>query len=84
MAVTGSVWLRAEGCGLAARATVCRVEEVTKRMASELPKAVDEVAAMPAGRGIMLDVFARGRWMNAFKRLGHTPEKLATSTRTSR
>jgi len=58
--IYGRHWHRmAEASGLAARATVRRVEEVTKRMASELPKAVDEVAAMPAGCGIMLDVFAR-------------------------
>lgn len=58
--IYGRHWHRmAEACGLAARATVRRVEDVTKRIVSELPKAVEEVAAMPAGRGIMLDVFAR-------------------------
>ena len=58
--IYGRHWHRmAEACGLAARATVRRVEDVTKRMAGELPNAIDEVAAMPAGRGIMLDVFAK-------------------------
>ena len=57
--IYGRHWQRlAEACGLAARATVVRLEDVTKRMLRELPAAVDQVAAMPAGPGIMLDVFA--------------------------
>jgi serine/threonine-protein kinase HipA len=37
---------------------VQRVEQVTARLLRELPLAVDEVAAMPAG-SLMLEVFAK-------------------------
>ncbi|MPT48381.1 MAG: type II toxin-antitoxin system HipA family toxin [Sphingobium sp.] len=57
--VYGRHWQRmAEACGLAVRGTIRRVEDVTKRMLKELPEAVREVEAMPAGRGFMLDIFA--------------------------
>jgi serine/threonine-protein kinase HipA len=49
----------AETCGLNGRATIQRVEKVTSKLLLELPKAVDEVAAMPAGPGNMLDIFQR-------------------------
>lgn len=58
--IYGRHWQRmAEACGLAAKATVRRVEDVTKRLVDELPAAIEEVTAMPAGRGVMLDVFAK-------------------------
>lgn len=58
--IHGRHWQRmAEACGLAAKGTVRRVGDVTKRLLRELPMAVDEVAAMPAGAGFMLDAFGR-------------------------
>lgn len=51
-------WRMAEAAGLAARGTVQRVEQVTARLLRELPAAVEEVEAMPAG-SIMLEVFAK-------------------------
>jgi serine/threonine-protein kinase HipA len=48
----------AEAAGLAARGTVQRAEQVTARLLRELPAAVEEVAAMPAGPS-MLEVFAK-------------------------
>ena len=46
----------AEAAGLSAQGTVRRVEHVTTRLLRELPAAAAEVAAMPAGAG-MLDLF---------------------------
>ena len=57
--IYGRHWRRmAEASGLAARGTVQRVEQVTARLLRELPAAVEEVAAMPAGLS-MLGVFAK-------------------------
>lgn len=57
--IYGRHWRRmAEAAGLAARGTVQRVEQVTSRLLRELPTAVEEVAAMPAGSS-MLEVFAK-------------------------
>jgi serine/threonine-protein kinase HipA len=57
--IYGRHWRRmAEAAGLAARGTVQRVEQVTARLLRELPEAVAEVAAMPAGSA-MLDIFAK-------------------------
>lgn len=57
--IYGRHWRRmAEAAGLAARGTVRRVEQVTRRLLRELPAAVEEVAAMPAG-GTMLKIFAK-------------------------
>ena len=56
--VYGRHWERmAKACGLAPRATVRRVEAVAGRILRELPAAAEEVAAMPAGPGAMLDRF---------------------------
>ena len=58
--IYGRQWRRlAEAAGLAARGTIHRVEQVTARLLRELPAAVEEVAAMPAGV-TMLDLFAKG------------------------
>jgi serine/threonine-protein kinase HipA len=57
--IYGRHWRRmAEAAGLAARGTVQRVEQVTARLLRELPAAVEEVAAMPAGSS-MLEVFTK-------------------------
>lgn len=57
--IYGRHWRRlAEAAGLAARGTVQRVEQVTTRLLRELPAAVEEVAAMPAGSA-MLEIFAK-------------------------
>jgi serine/threonine-protein kinase HipA len=57
--ICGRHWRRmAEACGLSATATVRRVGQITDRILAELPAALAEVAAMPAGPGDMLDVFA--------------------------
>lgn len=57
--IYGHHWRRmAEAAGLAARGTVQRVEQVTARLLRELPVAVEEVAAMPAGPA-MLEIFAK-------------------------
>ncbi|CAL4869191.1 Serine/threonine-protein kinase toxin HipA (plasmid) [Asticcacaulis sp. MM231] len=51
-------WRRlAESAGLSGTATVRRVSRVTERILRELPAAINEVAAMPAG-STLLDVFA--------------------------
>ena len=56
--IYGRHWRRmAEAAGLAARGTVQRVEQVTARLMRELPSAIAEVAAMPAGSS-MLETFA--------------------------
>lgn len=58
--IYGRHWRRmAEACGLAGPATVRRVAEVTRRILAALPVAREEVAAMPAGAGHMLDRFAQ-------------------------
>lgn len=55
--IHGRHWRRmAEAAGLSAPGTVRRVEQVTTRLLRELPAAAAEVAAMPAGAG-MLDIF---------------------------
>lgn len=57
--IYGRHWRRmAEAAGLAARGTIQRVEQVTTRLLRELPAAVEEVAAMPAGL-VMLEIFAK-------------------------
>ena len=57
--VYGRHWRRmAEATGLAARGTIQRIEQVTARLLRELPEAVEEVAAMPAGSS-MLEIFAK-------------------------
>ena len=57
--IYGRHWRRmAEAAGLAARGTIQRVEQVTARLLRELPEAVEEVSAMPAGPA-MLDIFAK-------------------------
>lgn len=57
--IYGRHWRRmAEAAGLAARGTIQRVEQVTTRLLRELPAAVEEVAAMPAGSS-MLEIFAK-------------------------
>jgi serine/threonine-protein kinase HipA len=58
--IYGRHWRRmAQSCGLAGPATVRRVADVTRRILAALPAAREEVAAMPAGAGDMLDRFAR-------------------------
>lgn len=53
-------WRRmAEAAGVSGTATVRRVGELTERILAELPRARDEVAAMPAGEGMLLNEFAR-------------------------
>jgi serine/threonine-protein kinase HipA len=53
-------WRRmAEAAGLGGRGTVQRVEQVTARILRELPAAAEDVAAMPAGAGVMLDIFVK-------------------------
>ncbi|QCI93229.1 type II toxin-antitoxin system HipA family toxin [Novosphingobium sp. EMRT-2] len=57
--IYGRHWRRmAEAAGLAARGTVQRVEQVAARLLRELPAAVEEVEAMPAGSS-MLEVFTK-------------------------
>lgn len=57
--IYGRHWRRmADAAGMAARGTVQRVEQVTARLLRELPAAVDEVTAMPAGSS-MLEIFAK-------------------------
>ena len=57
--IYGRHWRRmAEEAGLAGPATVRRVTALTERLLAELPAAVAEVAAMPAG-GARLDRFSR-------------------------
>jgi serine/threonine-protein kinase HipA len=58
--IFGRHWRRmAETAGLSPRATVRRVAELTSRLLRALPDAVNEVAAMPAGAGVMLGEFSR-------------------------
>lgn len=53
-------WRRmAQACGLAPAATVRRVVEVTERIQREITPAAEQVAAMPAGAGGFLGMFAR-------------------------
>jgi serine/threonine-protein kinase HipA len=48
--IWGRHWRRfAEECGLAGPATVRRVVSVSERILSELPRAIEEVAALPTG-----------------------------------
>jgi len=57
--IYGRHWRRmAQAAGLAAPASVRRVGQLADRILAELPAARDEVAAMPAGPGVLLDVFA--------------------------
>jgi serine/threonine-protein kinase HipA len=56
--IYGRHWRRmAEAAGLSATATVRRVQELAMRVRARLPAAKEEVAAMPAGAGAMLDTF---------------------------
>lgn len=56
--IQGRHWRRmAQACGLAQAATVRRVGSVSARLLAELDTAAEQVAAMPAGAGPMLDVF---------------------------
>lgn len=48
----------AEAAGIAARGTIQRIDRVTSRLLRELPAAIEEVAAMPAGSA-MLNIFAK-------------------------
>lgn len=48
----------AEACGLAGPATVRRVHALAHGIANAVAAAADEVRAMPAGAGQMLDLFA--------------------------
>ena len=48
----------AEDAGISGNGTVQRVRQVTARVLRELPRAVDDVAGMPAGPGEMLPIFA--------------------------
>lgn len=58
--IHGRHWARmAEASGLSARATIKRVISLTDKLLQVLPAAVEEVAAMPAGAGAMLDIFHR-------------------------
>jgi len=53
-------WRRmADAAGLAGPAAVRRVAALAGRILSELPAAVEEVATMPAGRGMLLETLAR-------------------------
>lgn len=57
--IYGRHWRRmAEATGLAATATVRRVSQIVDRVLAELDVARETVAAMPAGAGALLDVFA--------------------------
>lgn len=52
-------WRRmAEAAGLSGAATLRRASAVTERIVAELPGARDEVAAMPAGEGMLLNELA--------------------------
>lgn len=58
--ILGRHWRRmAEAAGLSAAATVRRVAAITERIVAELPAAREEVAAMPAREGMLLDEFVR-------------------------
>lgn len=53
-------WQRmAAACGLAGLATVRRVDRLAARVVAAMPAAVEDVAAMPAGAGVMVQTFAR-------------------------
>ncbi|MDV3257177.1 MAG: type II toxin-antitoxin system HipA family toxin [Sphingomonas sp.] len=57
--IYGRHWRRmAETAGIATRGTIQRVQQVTARLLRELPAAVKEVEAMPAGSA-MIDIFAK-------------------------
>jgi serine/threonine-protein kinase HipA len=57
--IYGRHWRRmAEATGLAATASVRKVGQIADRILAVLPAAREEVAAMPAGPGALLDVFA--------------------------
>ena len=76
--IYGRHWRRmAEAAGLAARGTVQRVEQVTARLLRELPAAVEEVAAMPAGPS-MLEVFAKEIEERATEVRAHAGQEGAT------
>jgi serine/threonine-protein kinase HipA len=56
--IYGRHWHRlAEAAGLSPRGTVRRVEQVVGSLLDQLDAAAGAVAAMPAGQGIMLEVF---------------------------
>ena len=59
--ITGKHWRRfAEATGLSAPATLRRVKSVCEQVQKHVPLAAADVAAMPAGPGPMLDLFASG------------------------
>lgn len=78
--IYGHHWKRmAQTAGLAATATTRRVSQLTDRILTEIPAARDEVAAMPAGPGQMLDVLvaeisARARLVGANARIDGAAE----------
>lgn len=58
--ILGRHWRRmAETAGLSAAAAVRRVAAITGKIVAELPAARRDVAAMPAGEGVLLDEFVR-------------------------
>ncbi|MEZ5952664.1 MAG: type II toxin-antitoxin system HipA family toxin [Hyphomonas sp.] len=58
--VQGRHWRRmAEASGVSATATLRRVSAISEKILAELTAAHDEVAAMPAGEGVLLDEFVR-------------------------
>jgi serine/threonine-protein kinase HipA len=58
--VLGRHWRRmAEAAGVSALATIRRIEALSERIIAELPAARNEVAAMPAGEGVLLNEFTR-------------------------
>lgn len=68
-------WRRmAEAAGLGGRGTVQRVEQVTARILRELPAAAEAVAAMPAGAGVMLDIFVKEMTERAAEVRAHARE----------
>jgi serine/threonine-protein kinase HipA len=57
--IHGRHWRRmAELCGLSRPGVIRRIDAVITRLLAELPQAQAEVAAMPAGPGPMLAIFA--------------------------
>lgn len=59
--IYGRHWKRmAAESGLAGPATIRRVTSLADRLLRELPKAADEVTAMPAGAGAFLKLFMEG------------------------
>ena len=80
--VLGRHWRRmAEASGVSATATVRRVSAISEKLLAELPAARIEVAAMPAGEGVLLDEFVRHiseRAELVARNLQHGDESLST------